>query len=123
MEEIAKPPPNFPHLNGSASTPSVEVRDASVKSEGQMTSEVEVKAPESDAAAHLSPSRVQIKIEEPQGTSAATEPASTMPSGDSAGVADTPTRGKRSREASGMAVDEVEDAMEQAKKQKVEAAE
>lgn len=120
MEEIAKPPSVLPHLTSSASTASVESNNASVKPEAG-TSVPQAKSAVSVESTQPGLSQVQIKIEEPQDTGTpgaeAFDHATPPAKGDNA--TETPLSGKRSREASGMAVDESDQAEEQTKKQKV----
>jgi len=98
----------------------MESSNASVKPESGI-SVPEGKAAVSGESTQPGLSQVQIKIEEPQdaGTPGAEAIDHATPSANGDNGTETPLSGKRSREASGMAVDESDQVEEQAKKQKV----
>lgn len=122
IEEIAKPPPGLPHLTAGETTSAASTKTADVKSDNTMTNEGVAR--QASAGVTEGHSKLQIKVEEPQnaGTADVEVGDHATPSANADGSIDMPSSGKRSREASGMAVDGTDEEEEQAKKQKVTAA-
>jgi hypothetical protein len=109
VEAIARPPEVLPHVRAAA--------DASGADTNTPSSSAPVKEEEGSGERSQTPSNnIQIKVEEPQSDSNERVADSTAVK-----APDTPTGGKRSREASGMHVDDTTETEEQPKKQKVEA--
>ncbi|KAK9895538.1 hypothetical protein P389DRAFT_197594 [Cystobasidium minutum MCA 4210] len=128
IEEIAKPPPVLPHISAAAAaaaaTLSTDASNAAVKAEEPADGAESKDSKVEETVSSVSPA-VEIKVEEPQEAEAVAVNSADQatPGADADNVAETSMSGKRSREASGMAVDEAQEATEQAKKQKVDVVE
>lgn len=122
IAEIAKPQLVPPHI--SVATPAAlgaDASNASVKTEDQADN-AEGQAVKAEPGTPSKGEATNVKSEEAQQHSPALETVGdhSTPVADNDSVTEAPLSGKRSREASGMAIDETEEAKEQAKKQKVD---
>lgn len=122
IAEIAKPQLVPPHISvATAAVPGTEASNASVKTEDQAEN-ADGQASKADPGTPSKDEATNVKSEEAQEQGAALETVGDhgTPVARDDSMTEAPLSGKRSREASGMAIDETEEAKEQAKKQKVD---